>query len=88
MEGLAAKLKMPMKSASVKGPKSMDEELDLEFGSPEDGAESGDVLLSEATPEQLEAALAAAKAKAAPAGEEGDADEAVVEDEEDDDMYA
>lgn len=86
LEKLAGKLKMPMKSASVDGPKSLDDEFEAQFGEG-GGAEEADVKLSEASVEQLEAALAEAKAKAGDKSEDGDDGDAEMA-EDDDDMYA
>jgi hypothetical protein len=59
-----------MKSASVDGPKSLDDELDHSYG--DHSTKDADVPLSKATVDQLETALAAAKKKQ---GSEGGDDE-------------
>lgn len=86
LEGLASKLKMPMKSASVKGPASEDEALDSVFGSkPDADAMDEKVLLKDASVEQLKMALEKAEA-----AEEGAEDEMAIDaaDEDSDSDYA
>lgn len=86
LEGLASKLKMPMKSASVKGPASEDEALDSVFGSkPDADAMDEKVLLKDASVEQLKMALEKAEAMEEGAEESDGADAAAMADE---DEYA
>lgn len=72
VDSLADRLQMPMSGAAQGGKKSVDDELDAQFGAKKDGDESSSkkgtsfdkkTPLGEATVDELQAALDAAKAK-------------------------